>query len=191
MRTVNQHQAGASLIEVLVALLIFTIGLLGFAALQLSALQNTSDSAQRSQATWVLQDLAERIRANPQAAITEYTTGAVCTDLPAKICSDHINPISGNKVNAEACSATEMATFDRWEAQCSYAATATYQANSVSGSARYTSRDFISAPSSGQPISVTASGSVLTLTANWFSKGVQSQQSNASSNLNSSLEVVR
>ena len=44
-------QAGSSLIEVLVTLLIFSVGLLGLAAMQLNALQGSADSGQRSQAT--------------------------------------------------------------------------------------------------------------------------------------------
>src|SRR5690554_5364859 len=60
MSNKGNRQAGFSMIEVLVTLLVFTVGLLGLAALQLNALQGTSDSAQRSQAAAVLQDLAER-----------------------------------------------------------------------------------------------------------------------------------
>lgn len=60
----RQHQTGSSLIKVLVALLVFSVGMLGLAALQLNALQGASDSSQRSQTTWIMQDLAERFRAN-------------------------------------------------------------------------------------------------------------------------------
>jgi type IV pilus assembly protein PilV len=60
-------QAGVSLIEVLIALLVFSIGALGAALLQLNALKFT-DSAMRSGLTsFIAADMFERIRANPDA----------------------------------------------------------------------------------------------------------------------------
>lgn len=52
---------GFSLIEVLVTLVIFSIGLLGMAALQTRALKNTYASFQRSLATLQAQDLVDRL----------------------------------------------------------------------------------------------------------------------------------
>ena len=66
-----KKQSGITLIEVLVTLLITTVGLLGVAALQLSALKTTSDSAQRSQVVWLMQDLIERMRANPDGEVDD------------------------------------------------------------------------------------------------------------------------
>jgi type IV pilus assembly protein PilV len=58
-------QLGATLIEVMVALLVLSVGILGVAILQLNALKH-SDSAMRStQASFIAQDLLERVRANP------------------------------------------------------------------------------------------------------------------------------
>jgi len=58
-------QAGATLIEVMVALLVLGVGILGVALLQLNALKH-SDSAMRStEVSFVAQDLLERVRANP------------------------------------------------------------------------------------------------------------------------------
>ena len=56
---------GFTMIEVLVALLILSIGLLGMAGLQLVSLQNSGTSLTRSQATMLAYDLAERMRRNP------------------------------------------------------------------------------------------------------------------------------
>lgn len=58
-------QCGFSLIEVLVALLLVALGVLGAAALQLNALRFTQDSAHRVQASLLATDLLERMRANP------------------------------------------------------------------------------------------------------------------------------
>ena len=63
---------GLSLIEVLVALLVLGIGVMGYAALQLKAVRMTEDTYARSQAMAIAQDMMERIRANVDA-LTDYT----------------------------------------------------------------------------------------------------------------------
>ncbi len=65
---VCSHQRGATLIEVLVAIVVLAIGLLGTAALQTRAQQAELDSYQRSQALILAQDMVNRIRANWRAA---------------------------------------------------------------------------------------------------------------------------
>ena len=55
-----------SMIEVLVALLITSIGVLGYAGMQLRALDTTENSHYRTQATALAQDVSERVAANPQ-----------------------------------------------------------------------------------------------------------------------------
>lgn len=57
---------GFSLIEVLVALLLTTIGVLGMVALQGRSIQYTQDSVQRNTAVVLAGDLIEIIRANPK-----------------------------------------------------------------------------------------------------------------------------
>lgn len=57
-------QAGVSLIEVLVALLIMSLALLGAAALQVNSLKYTDSARLRTQASFVAYDMMERIRAN-------------------------------------------------------------------------------------------------------------------------------
>ncbi|MEX1198079.1 MAG: type IV pilus modification protein PilV [Pseudohongiellaceae bacterium] len=61
-----RQQAGASLIEVLVALLILSIGLLGMVGLQTTSLRNTQNAYLRTQAMVFAEDMVERMRANPQ-----------------------------------------------------------------------------------------------------------------------------
>jgi type IV pilus assembly protein PilV len=55
---------GFSLIEVMVALLVLSIGLLGLAALQTTSLQYNTDSYTRTQATLLAYDIVDRMRAN-------------------------------------------------------------------------------------------------------------------------------
>jgi type IV pilus assembly protein PilV len=56
---------GFSLMEVLVSILILSIGILGVAALQLSGLQFSQSSYQTTQATAVVGDLIDRMRTTP------------------------------------------------------------------------------------------------------------------------------
>ncbi|MDH1007856.1 type IV pilus modification protein PilV [Pseudomonas nicosulfuronedens] len=184
-------QHGITMIEVLVTLLVFTVGLLGVAALQLNALKGTADSNQRSQATWVMQELAERMRANSVGAESSYTTAPNCSTLPTTWCADHFNPISGAKVNAATCTSDQMAAFDRWEAQCSYAASTTYAANATAAAGRYTSTDFLTAPSQGAALTVNANNHLITLTSRWKSKGDEAKQQSSESVLSASLGVRR
>lgn len=60
---------GLTLIEVLVALLILSIGILGLATLQTASLNFNNASAQRTQATVLAYDMADRMRANRAAAM--------------------------------------------------------------------------------------------------------------------------
>lgn len=192
MQTVNfkEHQKGTSLIEVLVTLLIFAVGLLGFAGLQVNALQSTSDSAQRSQAVWINQELAERMRANAEASNAVYTAAAAnCSNLPAQMCTDYFNPITATKVNATECTAAQVAAFDIWEAQCSYSNVVAYQANAAAANGRYSSRDFLSRPAGATPaIGLAVNGTRLTITTNWLSKGSRTAAGEAQS---TSLEIQR
>ncbi|MDP3330642.1 MAG: type IV pilus modification protein PilV [Methylococcaceae bacterium] len=65
---------GFTLIEVLIAMLVLAVGLLGLAGLQATSLKNNQSAYNRSQATQLAYDLADRIRAN-LAGKTTYTTG--------------------------------------------------------------------------------------------------------------------
>jgi len=65
---------GFTLIEVLIAMLVLAVGLLGLAGLQATSLKNNQSAYNRSQATQLAYDLADRMRANV-AGKTTYTTG--------------------------------------------------------------------------------------------------------------------
>lgn len=57
-------QSGTSLIEVLITLVILSIGLLGLAGLHVTAQQAVMESYQRDQAMAIVQDMVQRINAN-------------------------------------------------------------------------------------------------------------------------------
>ncbi|WP_350655537.1 type IV pilus modification protein PilV [Psychrobacter sp. S1-30-MNA-CIBAN-0213] len=81
-------QKGVGLIEVMVALLLLTVAVLGYSALQGQAIKITNESLERSQSLVMMRTIAEKIHANP-SAITTYAdeltdTGAVT--IPSDLC---------------------------------------------------------------------------------------------------------
>jgi len=69
------RQQGFSLIEVLIALIVMSVGMLGIAGLYVQSLQAGRTSMFRHQAVALAGDVADRIRANPTAGIS-YTDPA-------------------------------------------------------------------------------------------------------------------
>ncbi len=103
-RSVN----GFSLIEVLVALLVLGVGVMGFIALQLRSVETTSVTYSRTQAMAVARDIIERININPTAWPDEYDdTGTRWTQelVAPDTC---IGPGDG-------CSEQELASMDVYE----------------------------------------------------------------------------
>jgi type IV pilus assembly protein PilV len=72
-------QEGMTLVEVLVALVILGVGLLGAAAFQLNALKYTDSARMTSQASFIAYDLMDRIRAN---ATADYTIAPPASGNP-------------------------------------------------------------------------------------------------------------
>lgn len=70
---------GVGLIEVLVAVLVLAIGLLGVAAMQATALRNSQSSLERSQGVMHVYTILDAMRANPDAARSGgYNMGMTC-----------------------------------------------------------------------------------------------------------------
>lgn len=61
---VATQQSGIGLVEVLIAVLILAIGLLGLASMQTNGMRMTNGSMSRSQAVFLANDIVERARAN-------------------------------------------------------------------------------------------------------------------------------
>ena len=79
-------QRGFTMLEVLVSLLILLIGLLGLAGLLVTTQQGEVEAYQRKQATVLLQDMLDRLTANPKAAGSFgqcYAFTNALTGLPA------------------------------------------------------------------------------------------------------------
>ena len=63
-KTSIRTQAGATLIEILIAVVVMAAGLLGLAGLQMNSLQYQKTSSSRSEAAQAVYDIGERIRSN-------------------------------------------------------------------------------------------------------------------------------
>ena len=83
----QDRSRGFTLIEILVTLVVLSIGLLGLAGLQLNGLKSNHSAYLRSQATILTQDITDRLRVNRTSAITgsydidigETAASATCT----------------------------------------------------------------------------------------------------------------
>lgn len=64
-------QRGVTLIEVMIAVFIAAIGVLGAAAMQLSALKYTDSSRLTSQASFIVYDIIDRMRANAEPTVLD------------------------------------------------------------------------------------------------------------------------
>lgn len=89
----NHKQAGFTLLEVLIALLILSIGLLGLAALQTTGLRSNQMASMRTLATQAAYDITDRMRANPAGvaageyviALTDVTDPSATDTAPSDL----------------------------------------------------------------------------------------------------------
>ena len=72
MKPFHSRSRGFSLLEVLIALLIFSFGLMGLAALQSFSVKNNQSSSFRSQATLLAYQIIDAMRANMPAVRSGY-----------------------------------------------------------------------------------------------------------------------
>ncbi len=122
--SINKHQSGFALIEVLVTSVIIAIGVSGLGILLMRVIQGTQDSAQQSQAMWIVQDFVGRIRSNSEGGRgggyeLATTSATFCDNPPARICAEYYK--SGAEVSAVDCIPPEMAIFDKWITVCGIA----------------------------------------------------------------------
>ena len=77
-------QSGLSLIEMLIALLVLSFGLLGIAGLQAHSLKNNQSAYLRSQASLIAYEILDRMRANRTAAVNgnyDYQAGSIANPV--------------------------------------------------------------------------------------------------------------
>jgi len=121
MKKQASHHRGYSLLEVMIALAVLSIGLLGLASLQVQGMRFNTDSYLRTQATILAYDIIDRMRANTVGS----DAGVYCLDVvaPADPCATNSVP-SASAVNtcgdtvSGCASPAELARYDisRWYA---------------------------------------------------------------------------
>jgi len=84
----RRRQRGVGLIEVLVALLILSLGMLGMAGLQANALKTNQSSYARTQAVMLSYYILDAMRADKAGAtLLQYNTGVVTAGVIGPICN--------------------------------------------------------------------------------------------------------
>lgn len=103
----STHQIlGFTLVEVLIALVILAVGMLGIAALLLNSLQSSRLALLRTQAVTLTSDMGDRIRANRAAGSAYALVAGSALSSPTKQCT-----------TAGQCNAADVAAIDlyRWQ----------------------------------------------------------------------------
>lgn len=106
-RFTQQH--GISLLESLVAIVVMSLGILGILGVQMRTLSNTQTSLFRSQAIHLIEDLNERMMANPNAFL----------NIENYLVDWDTTPSAATNCFSTACSSDALASFDlaNWKAQ--------------------------------------------------------------------------
>lgn len=104
----TRHVRGVSLIEVMMAVLVFSVGLIGLSGLLIATFRSNQTGYQRTQAEFIAMSMADRMRANPLGV---WAGGYNSTAYPltgVQACT-----------TASACTPTKLALRDQylWSSQ--------------------------------------------------------------------------
>jgi type IV pilus assembly protein PilV len=117
-----QKTAGFTLLEILVALIILTIGLLGLASLQATGLRNNHSAYLRSQTTILAYEMVDRMRANRPAVLASlynlnFTDSAPSGSQPQNVDQQNwLNALANNLPSGDGqitCNGTALIS-DGW-----------------------------------------------------------------------------
>jgi type IV pilus assembly protein PilV len=112
MKRACKKSRGFTLVEVLVALVVLTIGMLGIAAVYLEGLRSSRTALLRTQAVVLASDMADRIRAN------RYVLAGALVYDPAATVATANNTCDKSTNGASKCTPAQMFANDlaRWQA---------------------------------------------------------------------------
>lgn len=111
--TSMRTNAGFTLIEVLVAVIILAMGLIGLAGLQANGLANNQTAYNRSQASQLAYDMADRMRSNTPVA-NSYVAATAAGVIPA--CPNGTNnPCTACTTTTNFCTQAQMVAKDVYE----------------------------------------------------------------------------
>lgn len=105
-----RSQAGFSMLEVLVSLLLVSLAMLGQAGLQISSMKLSKSAGSRMQATLLSAEIAERIENNKTAALAGSYVVTPASSTAA---------VAANDCLANKCSPSDLASYDlaAWQAR--------------------------------------------------------------------------
>ncbi len=114
-----RQQQGVGIIEVLVALVVVSFGVLGMAGLQLTGMKHSNNGFNRSKALILTENIATRMRINVQGVANGSYDGFDSGD-DANYCN--VKPVpycQASKGNAaQSCTVDELAAFDLFSVSC-------------------------------------------------------------------------
>ena len=143
-----RSQKGASLVEVLVATVVISVGLIGLAGLQTLSMQSNHTAYLRTQASLLAYDMVDRMRANILAA----QSGQYVTAFNAA-------PSGTTNCESTSCSSGNLATYDINQWKCNLGAWDSISTCSTTLS--------VSGLLPGGDGSVTQTGTVHTVSVRW------------------------
>ena len=104
------RQRGVGLIEVLVSVLVVAVGVLGYAAMQLFALQSAEEASYRTHATLIARDALERLLLNSDPdALADYFSAANWPGEPEAPGGAYPGGCSAAACDPQALAAADMA----------------------------------------------------------------------------------
>ena len=106
MNRLPKKQHGFSLIEVLISVVVFSVGILGLGGLQIASLKGSNNAHYRTTASVLAMDLADRMRSNLDAVSAGNYGETVSCSTVSRLC------------RSSACSIEELAIFDIQEIMC-------------------------------------------------------------------------
>ncbi len=158
MSNSTHRQQGLSLLEVLISLVVLSVGLLGIAGMQATGLRNNHSAYTKTQASALAVDMADRIRANADAAANYVGLDTANTaSFPAPTAA------TCNTTTTTNCTPAEMAVYDKYQ----------WSQPIVSGAAPLIP---------GGQATITQVGAIFTITLFWLEPGYAGVRDNCDGN---------